>query len=201
MLFGNRNLNYMVLPVLAYGHSTLRKTAVDIVNDHPGLDELIVNMFDTMYASAGVGLAAPQINKSIRLFIVDATPFAEEVPEAKGFKRVFINAQIVEEKGEEWSFNEGCLSLPEIREDVIRKPDIRIQYYDENFEYHDDKFSKVMARIIQHEYDHLEGILFVDRIPNIRKILLKRKLSDISKGNIDVDYKMIFPKKKKGRRR
>jgi peptide deformylase len=191
----------MVLPILAYGHPVLRRISEDIEKDYPGLDELIENMFDTMYATAGVGLAAPQINRNIRLFIVDASPFGEEVPEAKGFKRVFINAQIVEEKGEEWSFNEGCLSLPDIREDVMRRPDIRIRYYDENFEYHDDKFSKVMARIIQHEYDHLEGILFVDRIPNIRKILLKRKLSDISKGNIDVDYKMIFPKKKKGRRR
>ncbi len=191
----------MVLPIVAYGHPRLRKISEDIDKDYPGLDELIENMFDTMYASAGVGLAAPQINKSIRLFIVDASPFAEEIPEAKGFKRVFINARITEEKGEEWSFNEGCLSLPEIREDVVRKPKIRIQYYDENFEYHDENYDKVMARIIQHEYDHLEGVLFVDRIPNIRKILLKRKLSDISKGNIDVDYKMIFPKMKKSRRR
>jgi peptide deformylase len=191
----------MVLPILAYGHPTLRRISEDIEKDYPGLDELVEDMFDTMYLTSGVGLAAPQVGKSIRLFIVDASPFAEEVPEAKEFKRVFINAQIVEEKGEEWSFNEGCLSLPDIREDVIRKPGIRIQYYDENFEYHDDKFSKVMARIIQHEYDHLEGVLFVDRISNIRKMLLKRKLSDISKGNIDVDYKMIFPKKKKGRKR
>ena len=191
----------MVLPVLAYGHPVLRRISENIENDYPGLDELVENMFDTMYATAGVGLAAPQIGKNIRLFIVDASPFAEEVPEAKGFRRVFINARIIEEVGEEWSFNEGCLSLPDIREDVIRKPGIRIQYYDENFEYHDDKFNNVMARIIQHEYDHLEGVLFVDRIPNIRKMLLKRKLSDISKGNIDVDYKMIFPKMKKGRRR
>ncbi len=191
----------MVLPILAYGHPTLRRISEDIEKDYPGLDELIEDMFDTMYLTSGVGLAAPQVGKSIRLFIVDASPFAEEVPEAKEFKKIFINAQIVEEKGEEWSFNEGCLSLPDIREDVIRKPGIRIQYYDENFEYHDDKFSKVMARIIQHEYDHLEGVLFVDRISNIRKMLLKRKLSDISKGNIDVDYKMIFPKKKKGRKR
>ena len=191
----------MVLPVLAYGHPVLRRISENIENDYPGLDELVENMFDTMYATAGVGLAAPQIGKNIRLFIVDASPFAEEVPEAKGFRRVFINARIIEEVGEECSFNEGCLSLPDIREDVIRKPGIRIQYYDENFEYHDDKFNNVMARIIQHEYDHLEGVLFVDRIPNIRKMLLKRKLSDISKGNIDVDYKMIFPKMKKGRRR
>ncbi len=191
----------MVLPILAYGHPTLRRISEDIEKDYPGLDELVEDMFDTMYLTSGVGLAAPQVGKSIRLFIVDAAPFAEDVPEAKGFKKVFINAQIVEEKGEEWSFNEGCLSLPDIREDVIRKPGIRIQYYDENFEYHDDRITKVMARIIQHEYDHLEGVLFVDRISNIRKMLLKRKLSDISKGNIDVDYKMIFPKKKKGRKR
>ena len=191
----------MVLPILAYGHPTLRRISEDIEKDYPGLDELVEDMFDTMYLTSGVGLAAPQVGKSIRLFIVDAAPFEEDVPEAKGFKKVFINAQIVEEKGEEWSFNEGCLSLPDIREDVIRKPGIRIQYYDENFEYHDDRITKVMARIIQHEYDHLEGVLFVDRISNIRKMLLKRKLSDISKGNIDVDYKMIFPKKKKGRKR
>ncbi len=191
----------MVLPILAYGHPTLRRISEDIEKDYPGLDELVEDMFDTMYLTSGVGLAAPQVGKSIRLFIVDAAPFAEDVPEAKGFKKVFINAQIVEEKGEEWSFNEGCLSLPDIREDVTRKPGIRIQYYDENFEYHDDRITKVMARIIQHEYDHIEGVLFVDRISNIRKMLLKRKLSDISKGNIDVDYKMIFPKKKKGRKR
>jgi len=191
----------MVLPIVAYGHPRLRRISEDIDKDYPDLDEFITDMFDTMYVSSGVGLAAPQINKSIRLFIVDATPFAEEIPEAEGFKKVFINARIVEETGEEWSFNEGCLSLPEIREDVVRKPDIRIQYYDEKFEYHDDRFSKVMARIVQHEYDHLEGVLFVDRISNIRKVLLKRKLLDISKGNIDVDYKMIFPNKKKGRKR
>ena len=123
----------MVLPILAYGHPTLRRISEDIEKDYPGLDELVEDMFDTMYLTSGVGLAAPQVGKSIRLFIVDASPFAEEVPEAKEFKRVFINAQIVEEKGEEWSFNEGCLSLPDIREDVIRKPGIRIQYYDENF--------------------------------------------------------------------
>ncbi len=191
----------MVLPILAYGHPTLRRISEDVEKDYSGLDELVEDMFDTMYLTSGVGLAAPQVGKSIRLFIVDASPFAEDEPEASGFKKIFINAQSVEEKGEEWSFNEGCLSLPDIREDVIRKPGIRIQYYDENFEYHDDKFIKVMARIIQHEYDHLEGVLFVDRISNIRKMLLKRKLSDISKGNIDVDYKMIFPKRKKGRKR
>ena len=190
----------MILPVTAYGHPILKKIAKDIDKDYPELTELIYNMFETMYVSNGVGLAAPQINLSIKLFIVDASPFAEEVPEAKGFKRVFINAKIIEETGKEWMFNEGCLSVPDIREDVQRKPKIRIQYYDENFEFHDEQYDKVMARIIQHEYDHLEGIMFVDRISNIRKMLLKRKLQDISKGNIKVNYRMIFPNKKKRKR-
>ena len=191
----------MILPVVAYGHPLLRRVAKEIDKDYLGLDELIENMYETMYSSSGVGLAAPQINLSIRMFVLDASPFADEVPEAEGFKRVFINPYIIEEDGEEWSFNEGCLSIPEIREDVVRKPKIRIQYYDENFKFHDEQYDNVMARIIQHEYDHLNGILFVDRVSNIRKVLLKRKLQDISKGNISVDYKMIFPKKKKGRKR
>ncbi|MCD4665795.1 MAG: peptide deformylase [Bacteroidales bacterium] len=191
----------MILPVVAYGHPLLRRVAKEIDKDYPGLNELIENMYETMYSSSGVGLAAPQINLSIRMFVLDASPFADEVPEAEGFKRVFINPYIIEEDGEEWSFNEGCLSIPEIREDVVRKPKIRIQYYDENFKFHDEQYDNVMARIIQHEYDHLNGILFVDRVSNIRKVLLKRKLLDISKGNISVDYKMIFPKKKKGRKR
>ncbi|MCD4664374.1 MAG: peptide deformylase [Bacteroidales bacterium] len=191
----------MVLPVLAYGHPLLRRTAKEINKDYPGLKELIENMFETMYITNGVGLAAPQVNLSIRMFVVDASPFADEIPEAAGFKRALINPEIIEEKGEEWMFNEGCLSIPEVREDVLRKPEIRIRYYDENFEFHDEKFNNVMARIIQHEYDHLQGIMFVDRVSNIRKMLLKRKLSDISKGNIDVKYKMIFPMRKKGKRK
>ena len=191
----------MVLPVLAYGHPLLRRTAKEIDEDYPGLKELIENMFETMYTTNGVGLAAPQVNLSIRMFVVDASPFADEIPEAAGFKRALINPEIIEEKGEEWIFNEGCLSIPEVREDVLRKPEIRIRYYDENFEFHDEKFNNVMARIIQHEYDHLQGIMFVDRVSNIRKMLLKRKLSDISKGNIDVKYKMIFPMRKKGKRK
>lgn len=187
----------MNLPIVAYGHPTLRKVAVDIDKDYPGLQELIDTMFEAMYASKGVGLAAPQINKSIRLFLVDATPFADEYPEARDFKKVFINARIVEENGDEWPFNEGCLSIPDIREDVNRKPKIRIQYYDREFNFHDEEYEGVVARIIQHEYDHLDGVLFVDRVSPLRKQLLKRRLSDISKGNIKVDYKMIFPINKK----
>jgi peptide deformylase len=153
-------------------------------------------MFETMYKSDGVGLAAPQVNHSIRLFLIDASHYAEDQPELEGFRKIFINAHIIEESGTEWNFNEGCLSIPEIREDVMRKPRIRIQYHDENFNFHDEVFEGIAARIIQHEYDHLEGTLFVDRINPLRKMLLKRKLNDISTGNIDVAYKMIFPGKK-----
>jgi peptide deformylase len=187
----------MVLPITAYGHPTLRKVATNITKDYPNLDGLIADMFETMYTCSGVGLAAPQINQSIRLIVMDATPYAEEDNQARGFKKVLINPQIIEEKGEEWMFNEGCLSVPDIREDVMRKPEIRIQYYNENWEFFDERYTSVMARIIQHEHDHLEGVLFVDRVSNIRKVLLKRRLSDISKGNIDISYKMIFPLKKK----
>ena len=189
----------MVLPVTAYGHPILRRTAKQIDKDFPDLDELIENMFETMYFSYGVGLAAPQINLSIRLFIVDASPYAEDKPELEGFKRIIINPSIIEEEGDEWMFNEGCLSLPKIREDVTRKSRIRIQYYDRDFNFHDEIYEGIPARIIQHEYDHLEGILFVDRVSQLRKMLLKRKLNDISTGNIDVSYKMIFPAKKKKR--
>lgn len=187
----------MKLPIVAYGHPNLRKVAQDIEKDYPGLDELIDNMFETMYSSNGVGLAAPQVNLSIRLFIVDASPYGDEKPELKDFKKVFINAHIIEEEGEPWDFSEGCLSIPEIHEDVSRKPKVRIQYYDRDLNFHDEEFEGIPGRIIQHEYDHLDGILFVDRISSLRKMLLKRKLNDISTGNIKVDYKMIFPAKKK----
>lgn len=190
----------MILPIVAYGHPTLRRKSVDIEKGHPGLDELIENMYETMYSSDGVGLAAPQVNESIRLFIVDATPFAEEAPELSGFRKVFINAQIVEETGEPWSFNEGCLSIPDIREDVIRRPKVRIQYYDREWNFHDEEFDGILARIIQHEYDHTEGILFVDKISPLRKILLKKKLANISNGDIEVSYKMIFPSQQKRKR-
>ncbi len=187
----------MILPIVAYGHPTLKKTASPIEPGHPGLDELIENMFETMYHSEGVGLAAPQVNHSIRLFIIDAEPFTETRPELAGFKKIFINPYIIEESGEEWIFNEGCLSLPDIREDITRRPRIRIRYQDRDFNQHDEYYEGVAARIIQHEYDHLEGTLLVDRISPLRKILLRRKLNDISTGNIDVAYKMIFPARKK----
>ena len=191
----------MVLPITAYGHPVLRKVATEVDEDYPNLQQLIDDMFETMYATSGVGLAAPQVNLPIRLMVMDATAYAEEDPQAKDFKRVLINPEIIEEDGEEWVFNEGCLSVPEIREDVSRKPNIRITYYDEKWKFHDEQYDSVMGRILQHEYDHLEGILFVDRVSNIRKMLLKRRLLDISKGDIDVKYKMIFPLKKKGKRR
>lgn len=187
----------MILPVVAFGHPVLRKVAEDITRDYPGLDQFISDMFETMYSSNGVGLAAPQVNRSIRLFVIDATPYADDFPGETDLKKVFINAQIVEESGEEWAFNEGCLSIPEIREDVMRKPELRIQYYDEHFNFHDERISGVLARVIQHEYDHLDGILFVDLINPLRKMMLKRKLNDISKGLVKTDYKMIYPLSKK----
>lgn len=187
----------MILPIVAYGHPTLKKMSTEIEKGHPGLDELISNMFETMYISEGVGLAAPQVNKSIRLFIVDATPYAEDYPEVSEFRKVFINPYILEEEGEEWSFNEGCLSVPKVREDIIRKPKITIEYHDREFNLIEEQYDGVMARIIQHEYDHIEGRIFIDMVNPLRKMLLKRKLHDISTGNIDVDYKMIFPLKSK----
>ena len=183
----------MILPITAYGHPTLKKVAQDIDKDYPGLEQLIADMFETMYYSKGVGLAAPQIDKSIRLLVIDATPYAEDFPEAKNFKKVMINARIIEESGSEWAFNEGCLSVPDIREDVYRKPNIKITYMDETFNEHIEEYSGVAARIIQHEYDHLEGVLFVERLAPLKKMLLKRKLTDITKGNIKIDYRMKFP--------
>jgi len=187
----------MILPIVAYGHPILKKVAEEIGPEYQELDELIDNMFETMYVSSGVGLAAPQVNKGIRLFIVDATPYAEDFPETAEFKKVFINPYILEENGEEWSFNEGCLSVPTVREDIFRKPDIVIEYHDRDFKLVEETYTGVMARIIQHEYDHIEGTIFVDKANPLRKMLLKRKLNDISTGNIDVDYKMIFPFKSK----
>ncbi|UBM61510.1 peptide deformylase [Candidatus Sulfidibacterium hydrothermale] len=187
----------MMLPITAYGHPVLKKKGEEIDKNYPELDKLIEDMFETMYESNGVGLAAPQINRSIRLFIVDASPFAEEYPEAQDFKKVFINAQLVREEGDEWEFEEGCLSVPGINEYVSRKPVIYLSYYDENFEFHEEeKFDGIKARIIQHEYDHTDGILFVDRLPAFKKLLLKRKLSDISVGKHGAKYKMIYPKKR-----
>lgn len=191
----------MILPIVAYGDPVLKKVAEEIDKDYPDLDVLIKNMFDTMYNAKGVGLAAPQIGKSVRLFIVDASPFAEDDEmeektreDLKNFKKVFINPEIIEEKGEEWAFNEGCLSIPKIREDIYRKPVIKIKYLDENFKKHEQVIGGMAARVIQHEYDHIEGTLFTDHLSAIRKRLLKSKLMDITKGKVSVDYKMKFPK-------
>ena len=187
----------MMLPITAYGHPTLKKKGEEISRDYPDLEKLIEDMYETMYHSKGVGLAAHQVNKPIRLFVVDATPYEEEDTACKDFKKVFINAYITREEGEEWEFEEGCLSVPGINEYVKRKPVIYISYYDENWNYHEnEKYEGIIARIIQHEYDHTEGIVFIERLPNIRKVLLRRKLNDISTGKINTGYKMIFPRKK-----
>ncbi|MBZ0325984.1 MAG: peptide deformylase [Altibacter sp.] len=196
----------MILPIVAYGDPVLRKKGKEITAEYPKLDTLLENMFDTMYGARGIGLAAPQIGESIRLFIVDATPFEddEDLTEAEQeyvstFKKVFINAKILEEEGDEWAFNEGCLSIPEINEDVFRKPKIRMEYFDEQFKKHTDTFEGIVARIIQHEYDHIEGILFTDKLSVLKKRLIKGKLANISKGKIEVNYRMRFPLAKKKR--
>ena len=190
----------MILPVVAYGHPVLKKVAAPVSPGYPELKEFIDNLWETMYQSDGVGLAAPQVNRSISVMVIDASAFVEKYPEAANFKKAFVNAHIYREEGEPWSFNEGCLSFPGLREDIMRKPVIHIKYMDENFIEYDERFEGVAARIIQHEYDHIEGIVFVDRIPPLKKMLLKRRLSDISKGNVDVAYKMIFPQMKKGKK-
>jgi len=186
----------MKLPIVAYGDPVLKKIGTDIDKDYPELNELIANMFDTMYYANGVGLAAPQIGLPIRLFIVDTGEDEDGTP---GYKKVFINARILEETGEPWNFNEGCLSIPDIRENILRKPNIRIKYFDENWIEHTDDVDGMPARVIQHEYDHIEGKLFTDKVSILRKTMLKSKLDAISKGNIKTDYKMKFPNKNKKR--
>ena len=185
----------MILPIVAYGDPVLRKKASAITKDYANLSGLIADMFETMYDAAGVGLAAPQIGKSIRLFIVDAKPFADDEPELADFKKVFINAEIIEQDGDKWKFNEGCLSIPGIREDVERKPDLVLRYLDENFTEHTENFSGLAARVIQHEYDHIEGVLFVDHVSSLKKRLIKGKLNDIANGKVNVDYKMRFARR------
>ncbi|MGK6350755.1 peptide deformylase [Parapedobacter sp. DT-150] len=190
----------MKIPIIAYGDPILKRKGVEIENDYPGLQELIADMFETMYAAHGVGLAAPQIGRSIRLFVIDASPFADDEPSLAAFKKVFINARILDEQGEKWSFNEGCLSIPDIREDVSRYPDIRIRYVDENWVEHEAEYTGLAARIIQHEYDHIEGKLFTEKLSPLRKAMIKSKLEAVSKGQVSVDYKMKFPAlKRKGR--
>ena len=196
----------MILPIVAYGDAVLKKMGTPITKDYPNLDTLIENMFETMYNALGVGLAAPQIGLPIRLFLVDTSPFSEDedlTPEEqntlKDFKRVFINAKITKEEGDEWAFNEGCLSIPDVREDVFRQPKLIIEYVDENFNKHIEEFDGLIARVIQHEYDHIDGILFTDRLSAFKKRLLKSRLTNISKGKIDIDYRMRFPDQKKKR--
>ena len=192
----------MILPIVAYGTPVLRKTAKDITQDHPNLEKLISDMWETLYASNGVGLAAPQVNKDIRLFLVDSEQlFANQeenekgkYPDEPGRKQVFINAKIKELDGEPWNYNEGCLSIPKIREDVMRPETVTVEYVDENFIPHVETFNGLTARIIQHEYDHIEGKLFIDYLKPLKRKLLRGKLDDISKGKVKADYRMIFPK-------
>jgi len=196
----------MILPIVAYGDPVLKKKAKNIDKDYPKLESLIENMWDTMYNAYGVGLAAPQVGLPVRMFMIDPAPFAEdddlndtEKEELKNLRKVFINPEITSQSGEEWVFNEGCLSIPDVREDVFRQPEITIEYFDENWEKHTETYSGLAARVIQHEYDHIEGILFTDKLSSLKKRLIKSKLGNISKGKINVDYKMRFPNAKKAR--
>ena len=191
----------MIYPVVAYGDPMLKKKTSSISVDYPNIKSLISDMYDTMYAANGVGLAAPQIGLSIRLFLVDTKPFsdddslsASDRSKLKNFKKTFINPEIIEESGEEWSFNEGCLSIPGIREDDIRKNQIKIRFQDEDFVEKTENFEGLIARVIQHEYDHIEGVLFTDKLSNFKRRLIKSKLASITKGKVFTDYKMRFPK-------
>lgn len=192
----------MILPIVAYGTPILRAVAKDITPDYPELAKLIEDMWETMYSSSGVGLAAPQINRDIRLFVVDSQQIfnnldeedRDKYPDGPGIKQVFINAHITELDGEEWAYNEGCLSIPKIREDIVRSEQVTLEYVDENFEPHVATFNGISARVILHEYDHIEGKLFIDYLKPLKRKLLKGKLDDITRGRINVDYKMSFPR-------
>ncbi|GAA4412572.1 peptide deformylase [Nibrella viscosa] len=190
----------MILPIVAYGDPVLRKRAKDIEKGNLDVKKLSEDMFETMYASSGIGLAAPQIGQSIRLFVVDGTPLNEDEPEEEqdaslqGFKKVFVNPELIEEDGDEWAFEEGCLSIPGIRADVYRPEKVRIRYFDVDWNEHEEEYDGMAARIIQHEYDHIEGKLFTDYLSPLKRQLLKKKLADITKGNVKVDYRMRFPK-------
>lgn len=188
----------MILPIVAYGDPVLKQETKDIEPDYPELNALISNMYDTMYNASGVGLAAPQVGLPIRLFIVDTVQLEEDkdLPKFKGIKQAFINATLLDESGKEWAYEEGCLSIPGIRENITRPPHIEIEYLDENFNYQRTTFDGINARVIQHEYDHVDGILFVDHLKPLKKRLLKRKLQSITRGEIKVPYKMHFPQVK-----
>lgn len=193
----------MILPIYGYGDPVLRKVGEDISAEYPNLQEIIVNMYETMYNAYGVGLAAPQVGLAIRLFVIDTEPFsdsedltAEEQNQLKGFKQTFINAKMLKEEGEEWGFNEGCLSIPDVREDVYRQEKITLEFYDENFNKKTEVYDGLIARVIQHEYDHIEGILFTDKIAMLKKTLIKKKLQNIMDGKARPDYRMKFCNKK-----
>jgi len=186
----------MTYPIFVYGHPVLRKVSEDIEKDDPEVKQVAADLFETMYNSEGIGLAAPQIGKSLRIFVIDGSAVSDDEPLLADFKKIFINPRIVEQNGEFKPMNEGCLSIPNIREEVDRESHIRITYYDENWEFHDEVYDGYKARIIQHEYDHLDGILFTDKVSPLRKKLLKGKLNAISKGRFDADYKTILPGQK-----
>jgi peptide deformylase len=193
----------MILPIVGYGDPVLRKVGQDIPQDYPNLNELIANMYDTMYNACGVGLAAPQIGLAVRLFVIDTEPFSDsddlsekEQDQLRGFKQTFINPKMLVEEGDEWSFNEGCLSIPDVREDVYRNEKITIEYFDENFIKKTEVYDGLIARVIQHEYDHIEGILFTDKISSLKKTLIKKKLQNIMDGKARPDYRMRFANKK-----
>jgi peptide deformylase len=183
----------MILPIYVYGHPILRKVAQDIGRDFPDLDTFIDDMFETMYSSDGLGLAAPQVGRSVRLFVIDGEPLAEDHPEMKDFKKAFINPRVIERNGNKVPMNEGCLSLPGLHEEVDRESEVRIRYYDREWNLHDDIFTGYKARVVQHEYDHLDGILFPDRLSPLRRRLIRGKLNDISKGKFDADYRTVLP--------
>jgi peptide deformylase len=192
----------MILPVVAYGNPVLRKMCEDITPEYPGLEKLIADMWETMYGSNGVGLAAPQINRAIRLFVVDTEQIVEnfdeedkrDYPNEKPIKRTFINAHTIEESGAEWPYNEGCLSIPKVREDIYRAAKVKLRYMDENFKEHEEEFDGITARVILHEYDHIDGKLFIDYLKPIKKRLIQKKLNDISAGKVRTDYRMLFTK-------
>lgn len=193
----------MIVPIVGYGDPVLRKVGENISADYPNLNEIIGNMYDTMYNAYGVGLAAPQIGLAIRLFVIDTEPFSdsddltkEEQEQLKGFKQTFINAKMLKEEGEEWGFNEGCLSIPDVREDVYRQEKITLEFYDENFTKKTEVYDGLIARVIQHEYDHIEGILFTDLISTLKRTLIKKKLQNIMDGKARPDYRMRFFNKK-----
>lgn len=185
----------MILPIYAFGQPVLKQMAKDIEADYPDLKKLIENMWETMYHAQGVGLAAPQIGLPIRLFIIDTKQMMEEGKEDEGFKKVFINAHKLEEAGDPWAYEEGCLSIPDVRGDVERKPQLKLRYLDETFEEKEEVFTGIHARVIQHEYDHIDGVLFIDHLKPLKKRLINRKLDNIKKGKIDIEYKMKFSRR------